>query len=180
MSIAPSINTQRLIISSNKLVTVETQGPIGSIGNQPTDNIVPFTFIRRGSGDLSVSNVPSAFNFLNNTTNYTVRLIPLNGYTKVRADMMLTTATSNITARLRIRYNTSYSISYADYTSIAKTGELELNFYGVSSPTFVESAWLDLPDVIAGTQTDIWLALGFGGGDGVLDVTASYINVYFK
>ena len=101
------------------------------------------------------------------------------GYTQVRFMANIVTASASVnTPKIRLRYYTSYSGTFANFLQIGASAQADISVFTGTAGTLGDTGWLDLA---SGAQADdISLAVCELGGDGAADPALGTVKVLFR
>lgn len=102
--------------------------------------------------------------------------VDLSGYTQVRlrANQQVTSASVN-TPELYVVYNTSFSTTFANYSTIGASTDCAISLTGTG---YRDTGWIDMA---AGARVDgVFIGFAERGGDGVADPALGATDILFR
>lgn len=103
-------------------------------------------------------------------------VVDLSGYTQVRlrANQQVTSASVN-TPELYVVYNTSFSTTFANYSTIGASADCAISLTGTG---YRDTGWVDMA---AGARVDgVFIGFAERGGDGVADPALGATDILFR
>lgn len=166
-------NSQRIIVDApTQTASVINAGPVGPAG--PSTPMV-IHWHSDASANFALTNSPQTERWALNLPVRMIKLVPLNGHTKVRLAGNLATASASVNSPLvRLLYlSGAFSTTIGSYANIGTTQ------VGLSLATagYLDTGWIDLA---AGAVDDVWVGLAESGGDGVLDPAFGHLSAFFR
>ncbi len=128
--------------------------------------------------NFAMTNATLAERFAGNSPRH-IQLADLAGYSQVRfvSPVMVASASAS-TPRLRLRYYTSWSATFANYLQLGASGHVDLSVFTGTANTLQDSGWLDLAS--GAKANGVALAMCELGGDGAADPAVGTTIAMFR
>ena len=137
-----------------------------------------YTIHAVGQSNWAAVNAPLAERFYYNTHRNNL-LADLADCTQVRFQSVIMAASASVnTPKLRLRYFTSWSSTFASYLQLGLTQHVDLSTFTGTANTLQDSGWLDL--ALGARANGVALALCELGGDGVADPAIGHTQAWFR
>ena len=127
----------------------------------------------RTDANSTWTNMPAAVTFLFGSYRH-VQPVDLSNCTQCRFIVNKQSTAGDVSSKLMLRYNTSFSTTVGNYSDI---GTSEVSVAVNVTNTLLVTSWIDL---VAGAKADVFVAVAGSGGNGILDPAFGVISAQFK
>lgn len=140
--------------------------------------IKEYIYHKDAGANWTLTNATNAERFALNAAGHQI-LVNAKGYTQVRFLANIVTASASVnTPKIRLRYYTAYSGTFANFLQIGASAQADISVFTGTAGTLGDTGWIDLA---AGAQVDgISLAVCELGGDGAADPALGTVLIWFR
>lgn len=140
--------------------------------------IKEYIYHKDAGANWTLTNATNAERFALNSANHQL-CANAKGYTQVRFMAVIVTASASVnTPKIRLRYYTAYSETFANFLQIGASAQADISVFTGTAGTLGDTGWIDLA---SGAQADdISLAVCELGGDGAADPALGTVLVWFR